>query len=86
MAELRTAVQLYRDCLKLANYLGTKGANAAGLRMHLRAEFKKNKGESNPEKVAEMKSSAVRGLQNYLLHEATSRVRETVAKQPPPTG
>eukprot|EP00741_Cyanophora_paradoxa_P011804 tig00020564_g11408.t1 len=68
----RTTLQLFRDCIRLADYLGTKGANGNALKRHVRNEFKKHMFESNPEKIEQLRENAFRGLQNYLMYEAQS--------------
>ena len=64
----RTSLQLYRDCLRLAKRVGGRSAKEA----MVRAEFKKNRDERDPDMIAEQKASAMRALSNYLLHASAS--------------
>eukprot|EP00803_Ostreobium_quekettii_P011599 evm.model.scf_778.4 EVM.evm.TU.scf_778.4 scf_778:35356-36108(-) len=66
-----TVPKLYRDCLRLAQYLGSKQGNTAALVSEIQATFRKNKGEKDPDKIEAMKEAAIRGLMNYTFHEAT---------------
>ena len=61
-------MQLYRDCLRLAKRVGGRSTKGAVIRTMIRAEFKKNAKETDPEAVAAQKASAMRALSNYLLH------------------
>lgn len=61
--------QLYRDCLRLVRHIapGATSAKAVALQHTVRTEFKKNAKETDPDKITDMKASAVRALSNYLL-------------------
>ncbi|GAQ91303.1 hypothetical protein KFL_007610060 [Klebsormidium nitens] len=69
------AVRLYRDCLRMADYLGRKQGNRAVLREQVRLQFKKNMDERDPDKIQAQKEAAVRGLSNYMVFEATRMAR-----------
>ncbi|KAL4423768.1 hypothetical protein ABPG75_001069 [Micractinium tetrahymenae] len=73
-------VQLYRDCLRLADYISTQGGNRRVLRDQVRQAFKKNKDETDPQRIEEQKEAAVRGLSNYMFHEAQRLAKEEVQK------
>jgi hypothetical protein len=67
--------KLYRDCLKLAEYIGSqspanKAVVAQSLKRNIRTEFRRNQHETDPQKIDECKEAAVRGLSNYMFHEA----------------
>ncbi|PSC70640.1 GTPase Der [Micractinium conductrix] len=66
-----SVIKLYRDCLRLADYISTQGGSRAILRDQVRQAFKKNKEETDPQKIEEQKEAAIRGLSNYMFHEAT---------------
>ena len=68
----RTSLQLYRDCLRLAKRVGGRSAKGAAIQAMVRAEFKKNRDERDPDMIAEQKASAMRALSNYLLHASAS--------------
>jgi hypothetical protein len=46
---------------------GTTSAKSIALRRTVRKEFRKNASETDEEKVAALKATAVRALSNYLL-------------------
>ncbi|KAK9803239.1 hypothetical protein WJX73_008478 [Symbiochloris irregularis] len=78
-----TVVKLYRDCLKLADYIGAKeGTNSKQLRSHVRQQFKRNLSETDPKKIEEQKDAAIRGLSNYMFHEASRMAKEQQPKAP----
>lgn len=75
-----TVIKLYRDCLRLADYISTQGGNRRVLRDQVRQAFRKNKDETDPQKIEEQKEAAVRGLSNYMFHEAQRLAKEEVQK------
>jgi hypothetical protein len=78
----RTSLQLYRDCLRLANRVGGRSAKGTAIRAMVRAEFQKNRDERDPDVIAEKKASAMRALSNYLLHaSAATDPRLAAAKE-----
>ncbi|DBA67257.1 TPA: hypothetical protein ACH3X2_001566 [Trebouxia sp. C0005] len=46
-----TVTKLYRDCLRLADYVGTKGGNAAIIKKQVQQQFQRNATETDPTKV-----------------------------------
>lgn len=61
MAEknLDSARQLFRDCLRLADYLSTRQGSREALRQQVRLAFRKNLDEKDPEKIEEHKEACV---------------------------
>ncbi len=53
--------------------LEIQSPKAANLRRVIGVEFRKNAGETDPDKVEAMKFNAVRALSNYLLYDAASK-------------
>ena len=62
----RTSQQLYRDCLRLATRLGGRSAKGIALRTMVKAEFVKNKSETDELKIIEtaMKNNTTISLKN----------------------
>lgn len=58
--------------MRLAKRVGGNSAKGNAIRAMVRAEFQKNRDETDPDKVAEQKASAMRALSNYLLHASAS--------------
>lgn len=75
-----SVIKLYRDCMRLADYISTQSGNRQILRDQVRQAFKKNKDETDTEKIEEQKEAAVRGLSNYMFHEAQRLAKEEVQK------
>eukprot|EP00889_Picochlorum_renovo_P005596 jgi/Picre1/32626/NNA_007972.t1 len=73
-----TVIKLYRDCLRLADYISTKGGNRLVLRTQVREAFRKNKDETDPEEIEKQKDAAVRGLSNYMFFEAQRMAKEEI--------
>ena len=69
----RTSLQLYRDCLRLVKHMAGNSAKGNHLRAVVRGEFKRNKDEEDPDKVAQLKTDAIRGLTNYLVYQASEK-------------
>lgn len=61
MAEknLDCARQLFRDCLRLADYLSARQGSREALRQQVRVAFRKNLDEKDPEKIEEHKEACV---------------------------
>ena len=60
MAEVgRTAVQLYRDCLRLVKHMAGNSAKGHHLKALVGSEFRKNMDEQDEEKVANLKTKCV---------------------------
>ncbi|CAI7768106.1 unnamed protein product [Closterium sp. NIES-53] len=68
-------VRLYRDCLRMADYLTHSRGRGPAVREHIRSEFRKHMHETDPAKIAELKESATRALTNYMVYEAGSLAR-----------
>lgn len=69
----RTTPQLYRDCLRLVQHIAGKSKKGDNIRQIVRKEFQKNAGLTDPARIEQLKSNAVRGLANYLMIESTSK-------------
>ena len=81
----RTTLQLYRDCLRLATRLGGRSAKGIALRSMVKAEFVKNKDETDEQKIIEQKNAAMRALTNYLLHMSSKtdeRLSDNINRKP----
>ncbi|KAL3139781.1 hypothetical protein ABBQ38_004083 [Trebouxia sp. C0009 RCD-2024] len=77
-----TVTKLYRDCLRLADYVGTKGGNTAVIKKQVQQQFKRNASETDPTKIAEQKDAAIRGLSNYMFMEAQRMAKEGAGSSP----
>lgn len=63
-------IRLYRECLRRAKYIGHQKHNTELLVNMVRQQFKRNKHETDPEKIQKMKDDAARGLINHILYES----------------
>ncbi|KAL3694910.1 hypothetical protein R1sor_008561 [Riccia sorocarpa] len=68
----QSARNLYRECLRRADYIGAKKGNRETLRKLVREQFKTNMHETDPAKIQEYKDAAVRGLFNHMFYEAST--------------
>ncbi|KAL7532936.1 hypothetical protein ACHAXR_009814 [Thalassiosira sp. AJA248-18] len=75
MSTQRTAIELYRDLLRLVNHIAPGASpKSTALRTMIRSEFTKSRNLS-PENAADqvkiegLKANAVRALSNYMLYE-----------------
>ncbi|KAJ7297437.1 hypothetical protein O6H91_Y057200 [Diphasiastrum complanatum] len=67
-----SARNLFRECLRRADYIGRMNGNREIIMSLIRKEFRKNMHETDPEKIKEQKEAAVRGLFNHMFYEAWS--------------
>jgi hypothetical protein len=69
---LENPTKLYRDCLRLADFLAKKqGFPREALRAQVSAPWRKNQRETDPETIMRQREAAVRGLSNYMMYEAS---------------
>jgi len=83
MAEFRTTLELYRDCMRLANHVG-KDNGPGGIRAikaQVRSQFKKNLYETDQKKIEEQREAAVRALTNYFVYYAQQLTKEEQLKR-----
>ncbi|KAK9833207.1 hypothetical protein WJX74_010449 [Apatococcus lobatus] len=83
MADPRTfgVLKLFKDCLRLADYVGSQGGNQEVLKQQVRVQFRRHAGETDPQKIEEHKEAALRGLSNYMMHEAQRMAKAQQAKK-----
>ena len=64
----KSSLALFRDCLRLVKHVaGTTSPKAASLRRIVAAQFREHARETDPARLHALKSSAERGLSNYLI-------------------
>ncbi len=69
---LENPTKLYRDCLRLADFLAKKqGFPREALRAQVTAPWRRNQHETDPETIMRQREAAVRGLSNYMMYEAS---------------
>ena len=69
---LDNPIKLYRDCMRLADYLAHKqGFPRDTMRATVRAPWRKHQNETDTEEIMRHRESAVRGLSNYMTYEAS---------------
>jgi hypothetical protein len=72
---LENPTKLYRDCLRLADFLARKqGFPRQALRAQVTAPWRTNQHETDPETIMRHREAAVRGLSNYMMYEASKGV------------
>ncbi|KAL6770433.1 hypothetical protein ACKKBF_B31250 [Auxenochlorella protothecoides x Auxenochlorella symbiontica] len=76
-AETFTVAKLYRDCLRMADWIATKnGSSGAGMREQIKQAFAKNKSLTDPVEIEAAKADARRGLSNLLFMEAQRMAKD----------
>ncbi|KAG5237156.1 hypothetical protein OIU76_011938 [Salix suchowensis] len=73
-------IRLYRECLRRAKYIGHQQHNTELLVNMVRQQFKRNKHETDPEKIQKLKDDAARGLINHILYESEKLSGRKVSK------
>mmetsp|Transcript_11944 Transcript_11944/g.24261 ORF Transcript_11944/g.24261 Transcript_11944/m.24261 type:complete len:116 (-) Transcript_11944:236-583(-) len=68
-----TVRKLYRDCLKLTYHIAANSAKGDGMRQMVRASFRAQMHVTDETEIARLKLLAVKGLQNYVIMESTSK-------------
>lgn len=63
-------LQLYRECLRRAKYVGSRQHNTELVVDMVRQQFRKHVHETNPDKIQKLKDDAARGLINHILYES----------------
>ncbi|XP_059632000.1 uncharacterized protein LOC132274688 [Cornus florida] len=63
-------IRLYRECLRRAKFIGHRQHNTELVVDMVRQQFKRNKYETDPEKIQKLKDDAARGLINHILYES----------------
>mmetsp|Transcript_2449 Transcript_2449/g.7071 ORF Transcript_2449/g.7071 Transcript_2449/m.7071 type:complete len:91 (+) Transcript_2449:138-410(+) len=81
-----STLKLYRDALRLADYLSRKQGNRAVLRDQVRQAFRTNMDETDPQKIEAMRKSAIQGLSNYMFYEAQRMVKDGEVGKEAPSG
>lgn len=69
----KTATQLFRDLMRLAEHVGGRGVRGDKIKTMVRAEFRKHSGEKDPEKVEQLLGTARSALTNYLVMDNLAR-------------
>jgi len=69
----RTTTELYRECLKLAGYVGGKTGCTTPLQKNIRKQFKLHMHEKNPEKIEQYRNDAIRAISNYFVFAELKR-------------
>mmetsp|Transcript_10965 Transcript_10965/g.15959 ORF Transcript_10965/g.15959 Transcript_10965/m.15959 type:complete len:106 (-) Transcript_10965:96-413(-) len=70
----RTALQLYRDCLRLVRHIAPGNSpKGIALRTTVKAEFGKHKGVKDEAQIEVLKAGAIRALSNYMLYESGAK-------------
>ena len=66
-------LKLYRDCMKLTYHLAAGGAKGEAMRQMVRMQFKAQMHVTDKAEIDRLKMLAVKGLQNYVIHESTTK-------------
>jgi len=76
---LDNPMKLYRDCLRVADALARRqGYSRETLRANVRAPWRANQRENDEGKINALREGAIRGITNYMMHEAARGAMEGV--------
>lgn len=73
-------LKLYRDCMKLTFHIGGSSAKGEGMRAMIRTSFRAQLHVTDKKEISRLKMLAIVGLQNYVIHEQTSKALEKKRK------
>ena len=69
----KTAVHMYRDCLRLVKHVAGNSKKAVSLKVIVGKEFRKNAAIKDPAVIDALKGNAVRALANFLMMESAAK-------------
>ena len=69
----KTTLHLYRDCLRLVKHIAGTGPKSNTIKITIRKEFENHRHVTDPIKIEELKSGAIRGLSNYLVYSSAAK-------------
>ncbi|GAM27734.1 hypothetical protein SAMD00019534_109100 [Acytostelium subglobosum LB1] len=72
----KSTVHIYRDCLRLARYIGEMNGFTKNIHLHIARSFREHKNEADQEKIEEYKTDATRFITNFMQHEAERLARQ----------
>jgi len=79
---LNQPLKLYRDCLRLADYLAHKqSVPRFALREQVRQVWRKNQFLLDAEEIQKAREAALRGLSNSMMHFATENLDVNAANE-----
>jgi len=79
---LNQPLKLYRDCLRLADYLAFKqSVPRFALREQVRTIWRKNQFLIDAEEIQNAREAALRGLSNSMMHFATENLEDPKGNQ-----
>ncbi|EGC36466.1 hypothetical protein DICPUDRAFT_31754 [Dictyostelium purpureum] len=71
----KPTLHIYRDCLRLAKYIGEFNGHSNNMMKQVGLVFRSNKLEIDDKKINEQKTDAIRFLTNFMQHEAERMAR-----------
>ena len=81
-------LKIYRDCMRLTYHIAAQSAKGDAMRQMIRSQFKANMYVEDEKEIDRLKMLAIVGMQNYVIHESTSKAVEKrkteKAKRPDP--
>jgi hypothetical protein len=69
-----STLRIYRDCLRLVRHTAGNTKKGDLLRNVVRGEFLKNRAETDPTRIEDMRAGATRALSNYLTLDSLSKL------------
>ena len=66
-------LKLYRDCMRLTYHIAAASAKGDAMRQMIRSQFRAQIHVEDPKEIDRLKMLAIIGLQNYVIHEQTTK-------------
>ena len=68
-----SVTKLYRDCMKLTYHIAAQSVKGDAMRQMVRMQFRSQMHVTDTAEIKRLKMLAIKGLQNYVIHESTGR-------------
>ncbi len=72
----KSTLMIYRDCLKVVNFITDEPDKVNNIRNHFRLEFKKQREVTSEEEHVKFREGMVRLLSNYMLFDIKRQYKE----------
>ena len=73
----KSTLEILRDCLKLASYMGDNKTKIYRIRKQILAEFRKNRFVVEEDQIDKLRFNAIKGVSNFTIYT----VKEQMSKE-----
>ena len=78
----KATIEIFRDCLKLASYMGGNRAKILFIRQMVMKDFRKNMYKTDPEEIDKLRFLAIKGISNFTIMSIKSDFLKTGEYKP----